>query len=217
MITGRIYKIFRPCDENTVYIGSTKKPLNERLAYHRYAYKQYLNGRTISRTTSCEIVKYQDAEIHLLELVEVNDNTELRMLENDYINEYRKEGFDVVNKYNAFTSEDDKIKHSKEYKKKYSEEHKEQIKQRGKQYREPRKEEINKRVKEYNKSHKEEKRIYDEEYRENNKEKIKEKMNKKFQCKCGGKYTRAHKLKHERTQIHINYVLNNCNVTINNN
>ena len=39
MITGRIYKIFRPCDENTVYIGSTKKPLNERFCKHKNSYE----------------------------------------------------------------------------------------------------------------------------------------------------------------------------------
>ena len=49
-------------------------------------------------------------------------------------------------------------------------------------------------------------------YRELNKDKIHE----KFDCLCGGKYTRTGKSQHSKTKQHIQYILNNCNVTINN-
>jgi hypothetical protein len=42
-------------------------------------------------------------------------------------------------------------------------------------------------------------------YEENNKEKRKEKMNKKFDCECGSKYTHVNKSHHHKTLKHINF------------
>ena len=39
-------------------------------------------------------------------------------------------------------------------------------------------------------------------YREDNKERI----NKKFNCVCGGKYTRSNKAKHEKSRKHLNFI-----------
>ena len=54
------------------------------------------------------------------------------------------------------------------------------------------------KAKEYREENKEKMSIRDKEYRERNKEQI----NQKFNCECGGKYTRQHIKRHERTKIH---------------
>lgn len=66
-------------------------------------------------------------------------------------------------------------------------------------------------------------KIYQKEYYEKNKEyfklkdkkrteqkkiyyqKIKDKLNTKFDCICGGKYTNSSKLKHTKTKKHLSY------------
>ena len=47
---------------------------------------------------------------------------------------------------------------------------------------------------------------YKYKYTESNKEKIKEYKNKKFECKCGGKYTQSNKSMHFKSKKHINYI-----------
>jgi len=46
---------------------------------------------------------------------------------------------------------------------------------------------------------------YKKKYREDNKEKLNQKKREKFECKCGGKYTKSNQSIHERTQKHINF------------
>ena len=53
--------------------------------------------------------------------------------------------------------------------------------------------------KEYRDNHKEKMKEYSKEYRLKNKEKI----TKKYDCECGGKYTHEHKQKHLKTIKHI--------------
>jgi hypothetical protein len=43
------------------------------------------------------------------------------------------------------------------------------------------------------------------EYYNDNREKIKEKMNKKFDCECGSNYTTNHKARHYKSLKHIKY------------
>ena len=52
-------------------------------------------------------------------------------------------------------------------------------------------------------------------YYQDNNDKIKEKQNQKNMCLCGGKYTCANKLVHEKTKKHQNYI-NNSKTLINN-
>jgi len=43
-------------------------------------------------------------------------------------------------------------------------------------------------------------------YLEDNRELINQKKKKKFNCACGGKYTRGGKARHEKTKKHLNYI-----------
>lgn len=56
-------------------------------------------------------------------------------------------------------------------------------------------------IKEYHKKNLDKLNEYKKKYRENNRHKI----NQKFNCPCGGKYTRAHKARHMKSKKHINY------------
>ena len=80
-----------------------------------------------------------------------------------------------------------------EYQKKYREQNKEEINQKHKKYREQNKEKINEINKKYNQEHKEQ---------------IKEKMNKQFNCECGGKYTPRNKARHFKSKLHQTYLQN---------
>ena len=64
-------------------------------------------------------------------------------------------------------------------------------KEYNKKYYEENKDKISKHNNEYNKK-----------YYEENKDKILEIRKEKFDCECGGKYTKEHKSHHERTKIH---------------
>ena len=162
---------------------------------------------------------HTDAKIKLIKEVEVNDSTELRMIENDYIKKFRLNEFNVVNKNKAFNPyEEKKERHNKDSKKFYSN-NKEEILKKQKSYNkknadyirtrnkrryENDKESILKKQKKYSEEHKEHIKQY---FKDN-----KDKFNEKFDCKCGGKFTRRNKSVHEKTQKHITY----CSVVINN-
>ena len=59
-----------------------------------------------------------------------------------------------------------------------------------------------------NKEHKREReKISSNKWAANNREKIRANANEKFDCVCGGKYTRGHKARHENTsKIHQKYI-----------
>jgi len=64
----------------------------------------------------------------------------------------------------------------------------------------------NEYMEKYRENNKEQIKEYDKQYRENNKEQIKQKQNEKFNCICGGKYTRNHKARHTKTRKHQNFI-----------
>jgi len=190
---GRIYKIYRDADKKTVYIGSTFKTLCIRFSNHKSKFKRYLNGKC-PFVSSFDIVKFNDADIHLIKEVEVKDKNELRQIEDDFITIYNDLGFNIINIRRAFTTQNEKKEYFKQYYKQYCEQHKEQHK-------------------EYYEQHKEEQKEQNKEYYEQHKEEINMKRKQKFNCACGGKFTKASASTHTRSVKHITYI-NNCNVTI---
>ena len=71
-----------------------------------------------------------------------------------------------------------------------------------KEYREDNKEKIAEYKKEYYEKNKEKALEYRKEYRERNREIISEKQREKFNCECGGRYTRVHKSRHQKSKKH---------------
>tara|TARA_R110000772_G_scaffold2887_4_gene10633 strand:- start:4828 stop:5367 length:540 start_codon:yes stop_codon:yes gene_type:complete len=68
--------------------------------------------------------------------------------------------------------------------------------------REEYRERQNKATKKYREENRERKFESDKKYREENKEKI----NEKFNCECGGKFTRSHKSTHLKSKKHIKFI-----------
>ena len=52
-------------------------------------------------------------------------------------------------------------------------------------------------------------RLYSKNYYRLNRDKILKKSKIKFDCKCGGRYTKNHKSMHLKTKKHLNWIKNN--------
>ena len=105
---GKIYKIISN-QTTDIYIGSTVSTLTKRLSRHKKG-----------DSSSCEICKYDDVKIILIEKYPCNDKDELRMRE-----QYHIDNTDCINKRKAFRTEkdkaeykQDKVKYSREWNKK---------------------------------------------------------------------------------------------------
>lgn len=72
---SKFYKLV--CDDmEKMWIGATTKQLCQRMAQHRDAYKNYINGKN-SYCPSFEILSGKNARIELLETFPCNDKDEL--------------------------------------------------------------------------------------------------------------------------------------------
>ena len=209
-----VYKIsFKDCDEN--YIGSSVY-LNNRKKHHKsdcfnensnsYNKKLY---QFIRDNYEWEEVVFEIVEQH----DEILDNLELRKREQHFINinnptlnsqkayqtaeqlkeynkenckKYREENPDYYKEHNKKHYEENQEYH-KERSKKHYEENQEYHKERSKKYREENREEYLKKNKKY--------------YEEN-----KAKLNKKYDCDCGGKYTHRHTKTHLKSKKHQDYL-----------
>ena len=149
-------------------------------------------------------------------------NKEYRKLNKDKIDAYKKEHYDRDKKkiYNKIYGELNKEKKQKKQKEYYNE-NREQILLKAKIYDANNKEKRKERDMKYYYSHKEQRQTYNKMYREmnieklsekqkqyveQNKENIKEKYSEKFNCVCGGKYTKGHLQTHLKTKKHINFI-----------
>jgi group I intron endonuclease len=68
-------------------------------------------------------------------------------------------------------------------------------------------------MKEYSKKYREKNKEIIKKNKEDNKKQSSERDNKKFNCECGGKYTRKSKARHERLQKHIIFLSKKNNIT----
>jgi len=82
---SKIYAI-KSNQTDKIYIGSTCLDIYERLRKHRQDYRYYLLGNK-KKTTSIEILKFEDHFIILLENVNCKNKNELLIKESQYINE----------------------------------------------------------------------------------------------------------------------------------
>ena len=89
---GRVYRIWSP-DTNLVYIGSTRKTLEHRFSEHKRAMRKWQRGKT-HYYSSYEILKYEDAQIELVQEDYFGDTLQLREME-----KYWVEKSNAVNKY----------------------------------------------------------------------------------------------------------------------
>jgi hypothetical protein len=129
---GYIYTI-RSYQTKDIYIGSTRDKLCNRMAKHRFSYKQFINGN-YDYTTSFDIIQFEDAYIEILEELEYNSKEELKQKEGNYIR-----NMECINKHIAGRTKQNWYEDNKERileeRKKYYEDHKENIKEKQKKYR----------------------------------------------------------------------------------
>jgi len=119
---GKIYKIINE-NNDTIYIGSTKKTLNDRYSYHTH--------------------KKENHKIILIENYSCNSKKELCMREQEVIENHNN----LVNKQRAYRSEEERKQELKIYNKNYKIKNKEELEEKKKIYNSVKKNEI----KEYNK------------------------------------------------------------------
>lgn len=89
---GRIYQLVCPVKEQPIYVGSTKRPLNERLKEHVYSRK----------TSNQPIYDYLFSNkitpiIELLQEIEIESAKELLLLERGWTEKLTKEGVKLFN------------------------------------------------------------------------------------------------------------------------
>ncbi len=161
MTSINFYKI-SSANTDKVYVGSTKKDINERLKQHETDYRNFKDGK-YHFVTSFEILECKDYKIELLENKICQNKEERDTVECKYIINTPN----TVNKYLPGRTRE--------------------------QYRQDNKEELNE---------------YNRQYRQDNKEEIRRKANEKHNCRCGGKYTKANKSIHEKTQKHQTFIRN---------
>ena len=182
---GKVYAI-RSHSTDKIYIGSTTQKLFKRLSSHVADYKR--NHCVSSR----EILKFNDYYIELICDYSCERKEQLCAKEGEYIRQYKDK---CVNKRIAGRSD-----------KEYIEENKQQLLEKQKERYEENKQQLLEQMKQYRDNNKEHIAENKKQYRENNKEQIAEQKKIKYTCECGKTSTIGHKLRHERSMKHINFI-----------
>jgi len=210
MVLGKIYKIV-VAQSNDIYIGSTFDDLAQRFKNHKYNYKLWKDGKNNNCGSFDLFDKYgvDNCKALLIKEYDVVDRKHLQMYEQLWINRLCN-----VNERDAFCIKKLYMKkwyeENKEHKKKYREEHKEEIAEYMKKWYEENKE----HKKKYREEHKEEIAEYIKKWYEENKDTIQQKGKEKITCEiCKCEIARNGKSQHEQTKKH----LKNSNKHINNN
>ena len=155
MTSINFYKI-TSTNTDKVYVGSTKKDINERLNQHEQDYKRYQDGK-FHYITSFEILEYKDYKIELLENKICESKEERSTLECKYIintpntvnrnlpgrtpEEYYQDNKQELNELHRQYYNDNK-EQIDEYQRQYYSDNKEQCNERNRQYRQENKEQI---------------------------------------------------------------------------
>ena len=118
---GKIYELISD-ETDDVYIGSTcQRLLSKRLVGHKLDYNCWLKEKGHYRT-SCEIVKYDDCQIILLENFPCNDKHELEARERYWI-----ENTPCVNKHIPTRTKHEYVVATKDKKRDYDKERRERL------------------------------------------------------------------------------------------
>ena len=165
----------------------------------------------LSKFLECKDYKIELLENKICESKEERDTVECKYIINtpNTVNrnlpgrtpeQYRQDNKEELNEYNRQYRQDNKqeinerqrqyYQENKDYFQQYYQDNKEQIGERHRQHYQDNKEEINER--------------HRRQYYQHNKQELKQKHN----CPCGGKYTKANKSIHEKTQKHQTFIRN---------
>ena len=171
MEEGYKIKVYQICSDvgELIYVGSTRQPLHKRFHQHK---------RKSERCSSKLLFEKYGADtcrIILIEEYVVTSREEQLRWEQFHINELKER---IVNKCNAYQTEEE----LRDYQKKYREAYAEETRAYKKKYYEERAEEILTRQKQYREVHTEGIRIRNKKYREAHAEEIKAKKKKYYEA-----------------------------------
>jgi hypothetical protein len=194
-LNGKIYKITSPSTDK-IYIGSTIKSLQQRMAKH---YSDYDSGLYSSKY----ILDFKDAEIELIEEFKCFSRAELYKREGELIKQYKNI---CINKRIAGRKQKEYIEENKdkiyERGKIYREGNKDKIAERDKIYRDKNKDKIDEKKKRYRDNHRAELNEKGKNYYEKNKNKILERIKEKIKCDCGLEVSKNHLKRHLGAGLH---------------
>ena len=189
---GRVYKIV-DSQSDDVYVGSTFRELSVR-------FNEHCGGG--SSTGISKLMKVHGKSRYSIILIreyKVIDKYQLHAYEQLWINKTKcinkQSAFRILSLYNIANKDEINAKRHE-----YYIVNREHINNQRKLYREANRD----KIKEYQRN-KNKKREYDSKYYETNKSKILERLNEKFNCECGGKYTFQHKSRHMKTKKHLDF------------
>ena len=200
---GYIYKIH--CNKTGEdYYGSSS--YSHRVSSHKCCTDKQLSKR---QCTSRQIIARNDWEFIIIEEVEYEDKTELKIRERYYF-----DNFKCVNKVTPYATQEE-LKHRKSdrgksekgkaEKKAYYEANKEDLKLYGREYYAANKEKASEQKKVYREANREEINRKKREYHEANKEAANAHKAERIQCGCGVEHTRGHIARHKRSPKHIDW------------
>ena len=135
--------------------------------------------------------------IEVVEDVVVEDEREIRSIEDQYITKYRN-NLKLLNIHRSHRSEENK----KEYLQQYRNDHKEN----SQQYRNDNKEKIKENNKKYSVDHREESKEYFKKYYAEHKEEIHEKNKERITCDCGRQVRKNGIPRHKKSQFHKDFI-----------
>ena len=188
-----IYKIQHKTIDELIYIGSTTN-----FAKRKYKHKSNCyNEKAAEYNTKKSVMIRENGGWDMFDMVLVkkypcNDNLEAYAEEE----KIRREMNANMNSIRCFRTQED----TKEYNKKYSETHKEELSEKKKQYRETHKEEIRENAKQYYETHQEEIRENAKQYYETHKQE----NSQKVECECGCIITNKRSLtRHKNSPKHL--------------
>ena len=172
---GKIYKIVSD-QTDKVYIGSTIQTLAQRFTDHKKRYREHVNKANIICLSAFDILKYDDAQIILIELFPCSKKCELESREYHHI----KLEENTVNKRMPSRPIQE-----------WRNDNKLIIAQKKAEQYQRNKEHILEKVKTYYKK---------------NKALIDEKHKAHFICECGCEYSYSHKTRHLKSKKHLSFL-----------
>ena len=181
---GKIYRLVCNTTGNQ-YIGSTTRPLSQRLGGHKTQYKCFLAGKITKQVTSSSNLSNNNCEMILIEDYPCENKNQLERRERHFI-----ETMECVNKNKPAQTKEEHF----EYMKQYEYNNKEKMNEYQHTYRQENKYKITE---------------YQIQYRQKNKEEIKqyhqenqEKLTQSINCECGGHYQYQNKSAHFKSKRH---------------
>jgi len=188
---GMIYRIV--CNiTGDVYIGSSAQTCAQRLSKHVDKYKQWKKDNAKVYYSSFIIIARNDYKIILVESYPCKNNDELFSRE-----QFWMEQTECVNKKRAHNTP----YQNQEYDKQYNKDNAERISECMKKRYIANKDTILLQTAEWKKNNKE----HIKQYYQNNAERISERNKQVITCECGSEVTQCNKLRHNKSQKHINF------------